>query len=1771
MQFTDQISMVNHLTTAEEVAVYFKAFRKDEIIWSEVQRFLADSSRVEYLAAQERTLDAGVLCLLSIDPAIDLSHYPKISFSGQALERIMFAFETYIQSDEPVDEFLNAALLAAALIEKRKVTSQWKNVILEILSRMKINTAEKFNLFWGTIFAITVNLAEERNELLTDLLALQQQELGLGVFVHSVLCLPVDREQKNDLFSNHLQSVNTASQSLALRQMSETTDPELVRSVALRLLEKYARIETDEQPYDNYWKNPASSLQFALQCQSIADIANYAGDTLLAIRLINKSMEIMAAVESIGKMKKAALNPDPMDIHEIFTESELARPEIVSELVYSTSCGKVEISPDQAVFPVKIVRQSKEISQAGNSELAYVDLIETVNKLSDNELDELFVKGPRFIPTWDVIEVLENLISSNADQEAGRVARILLQKNPFNKRANFAAARVLEKTGNWVEALNHWQTLAILDPQSVEIKRNLGKAYLITGNKTEAFTVLNDLVSDEESAQESDLLEFANLALDLGRTDDVFRAVEKILVQESEHAEALTLAGLAHCQNGETEKAVENLQKAVEIPGDDSRAWIALSEIYGKNGNKDAAMNVLKEGLAANPDETLIKSAYAKNLVQNGSAAEAYPLLRELSTTSVDYDTDILLVDIMKQLGKEDLSFVIEEMKERYPEDTRVLADYGENLVANGKLADGLNILRGVKTDIKDNSAWSMAYVTALLGVDYSRLHNIRKISVTDIDEAIGMVDQVMTTEPDQIQARLLKGELLAQNNQHEAAVKVFAQALESKNMLDDRWLARLHADLAQSTTALGKVEVALASIEEAVSLQQDWVGLQQVKTAVLISSGDACKAEEQLKHIREIAPDSIEKSIWETQIWLKLGNLAKAASVLQDAISKYPACLELQTMAVEMQLRTNVENPSDDLVQSMKTLVMESTDPQELIHSAVVFANMGKVEEAITALNRGSELGSVEASINLCGFYRTQNESVKAGELLNQIKGIGSRLSIFKAEVEFNDGNIENAYEILRNTADTPIEVEFESAFLPVEWRDIVNSSKPATALWLMIGLKSGNHCDSMTRAREWITAEPHNLEAYVYGIEMALACGAFDDYDHFLDMSGYSEESPFFHNFELLRIERDQERGIFALSAEEATGDSTTDLATKPEVIARVRALAAEGQLYEAETLLEEIVQNFSRLQNLPYICRTGLLRNAIKAGVAVNRWKEAVNLYRQYGKEMEDNNGLKSLFLETLVTGIEFFNSVQGLSIDIHLPWNALFVAALEDEISKLSEALLEDRFNDAQRWVLRGNLALNPSQENIRALALLTPQADDAAALMAGLRAADQLSTAIQVAKKFGNNSRVLFELALCLSEKDGEKAAEVLKSSLQIFPDQPTALCLLSRIYENLGRRPEALEKLEEAISLWPNEARWHMKAAEILHELGNLDEPVRHLQAALELNPNDTEIIYQLGSAYALNRNHKAALEYLQAAASKAPNRAEIWEAISEAYQQAGDLSQALEAAEKASKTDPFAVKPHLQAGRVNWSRGEVEKALEQIKMAISLKPDNAEGYVFLAQLLQEKGEKAKALETLEKASHCKVMNVNTMIDHAALLKEINGTAAARDLLAVFSQRFPENPKLLKMLAEAEEECGELKKAEAAAKRALEFHPEETDLHLFLGNLQEKSGNLDQAAHYFSQAIAHDPEDTEGYIKLSHAFAQQREFAKARDVLEEGIRRAPEDINLYLACASLLKDAKDYRGAEQMLRKASAIDPRNLAVHRQLGAVLALNLVHQSQEVSSHL
>lgn len=123
-------------------------------------------------------------------------------------------------------------------------------------------------------------------------------------------------------------------------------------------------------------------------------------------------------------------------------------------------------------------------------------------------------------------------------------------------------------------------------------------------------------------------------------------------------------------------------------------------------------------------------------------------------------------------------------------------------------------------------------------------------------------------------------------------------------------------------------------------------------------------------------------------------------------------------------------------------------------------------------------------------------------------------------------------------------------------------------------------------------------------------------------------------------------------------------------------------------------------------------------------------------------------------------------------------------------------------------------------------------------------------------------------------------------------------------------------------------------------------------------------------------------------------------------------------------------------------------------------------------------------------------------------------------------------------------------------------------MHLLIGLYQGKNGQLDLAVDHLSEALKIDPSNVEAYLTLANILKERRDFAGARKTYEEAIKNCPDQAMPFYQLAMMLKESKDYSGTESLLRKAAALAPDDVNIKRQLGAVIALNLVHNAQEVT---
>jgi tetratricopeptide (TPR) repeat protein len=646
---------------------------------------------------------------------------------------------------------------------------------------------------------------------------------------------------------------------------------------------------------------------------------------------------------------------------------------------------------------------------------------------------------------------------------------------------------------------------------------------------------------------------------------------------------------------------------------------------------------------------------------------------------------------------------------------------------------------------------------------------------------------------------------------------------------------------------------------------------------------------------------------------------------------------------------------------------------------------------------------------------------------------------------------------------------------------------------------------------------------------------------------------------------------------------------------------------------------------------------LRAVAEAAIELRRWDTALQLLGK-AAELAPQEPLSQLGLARALTlRAEYQDICQVLEVVRRSPGEAALSGVAQEaylnaihEAARLvnrsagweswSQVKLDNQpaLGAVARWRARGGAVFAPSAETAQVFGGFARTPTDVAALVACLRRSGNASEAGLAARANPRHPLVLAQLALALAEEKPRQALSAAQAAVracedkEVSPDEgenapathikpasetldaPLYSALLARLVANSGNSQEvltrALEALHTALEAWPDEPRWHALAARLcLARSGPIDmaNAVSHLEQATSLEPKYAPHFVSLGRIYYAEGSLERAVQVFEQASQLAPEEAETWLCLARAQRGTGDLEQAANCAERAVTLSPQQCEPLLLRGEIALETGNPRGAQSRAQAALRIQPDDPAGLFLLARALEALNQPGEALVSLEKALSLTDHPLEMLILRARLLTRIQGQAVGLQALAELSERYPEDPAVLSLMAEAQEESGQYEEAVKTAQRALQNMPtynvmgarskginspsaNPTGLHRLLGRLLRRAGQLDQAIQHLSEAIRLDPGQVEPYLELGGTQLERRQNAQALQTFKKAITVAPQDPRPYYQAGLVLKESKDYLTAENMLRRAVSLDPNDLTTQRLLAAVVALNLVHNRRQPAAN-
>jgi tetratricopeptide (TPR) repeat protein len=605
---------------------------------------------------------------------------------------------------------------------------------------------------------------------------------------------------------------------------------------------------------------------------------------------------------------------------------------------------------------------------------------------------------------------------------------------------------------------------------------------------------------------------------------------------------------------------------------------------------------------------------------------------------------------------------------------------------------------------------------------------------------------------------------------------------------------------------------------------------------------------------------------------------------------------------------------------------------------------------------------------------------------------------------------------------------------------------------------------------------------------------------------------------------------------------------------------------------------------------------LRSVGEAALEMAQWVPAMKIIEKV-RDLAPNEPLSYYHL---VRALTLQAEAQRLCLALEVVQNAPGEDAINsDAFNRFESALQEtlhllDRwtgpegrdqeipFDELQSWQARGRAAFQPTPENAQALEALPHSPGLVAALIAILGQHGEQAAAAKAAQAYPRHPWVLFQLALVLAEEKPRLALGTIQNAEDLLAQRnyqrpheiPLRHFLLARLAFRNHDVENALQAIQYALASRPDEPRWHAFAAEVYlsndakDQPENLEHAIFHLEQAVQLEPDYAPNLLALGNAYLACGDMEGAAHVLQEAVRLNPGSASAWFSLARAQKATGQVEQAALSAEKAIEQSDNPVEALLLRAEVDLETNNPHSALSRAQAALRISPQNPKAMHIAAKSLAGQGEPEEALGMLEKAIPMVENNLPLLIERTHILKDVRGPKAAQEALQDLAQLYPKDAQIHADLAELLAENGHLAAAVDTAKIALQAKnsplpdAKQASLHHLIGRQMRRIGQLDLAIQHLDTAVQLNPEATEIYLELGQAYQSRRQFSQALKTYQQAIKFTQGDFRPYYQAGLALKEIKDYQSAENMLRKAADLAPEDVSVHRSLGAVVALNLVH---------
>lgn len=233
-------------------------------------------------------------------------------------------------------------------------------------------------------------------------------------------------------------------------------------------------------------------------------------------------------------------------------------------------------------------------------------------------------------------------------------------------------------------------------------------------------------------------------------------------------------------------------------------------------------------------------------------------------------------------------------------------------------------------------------------------------------------------------------------------------------------------------------------------------------------------------------------------------------------------------------------------------------------------------------------------------------------------------------------------------------------------------------------------------------------------------------------------------------------------------------------------------------------------------------------------------------------------------------------------------------------------------------------------------------------------------------------------SLLIKCQQTKEAADIVKHSIELHPNDVKLLCLLGEIYLADFDYDSAKKTFKRAKSIDANNIKVLSGLAESLEKNEEAIDALEPISKALEVSPDDLELKKQYAYILLSAKEYDAALYNINELKEEAgENDLQVLDLFEQYYTCIGDEENARKYSDRIVKLNKH-YKNHILSVAKRYSQiGNQEKAETKAKEFIAREIRNPEGYNLLGKIYEKAGDLQSAIDTYNKSVSIKVPNIH--------------------------------------------------------------------------------------------------------------------------------------------------------------------------------------------------